>query len=121
MEQGIIAKKEKAVIYARVSSAEQEKNGFSIPAQLDLLEKYANDKGFDVVEKFTEAETAKTSGRTEFNKMIKFLKRNKDVKTILAEKTDRLYRNFYDYITLDATKTGYSIHLVKENVILTPN
>lgn len=30
---------EKAVIYARVSSKGQEKEGFSIPAQLDLLKK----------------------------------------------------------------------------------
>ena len=31
----------KAVIYARVSSEEQKKEGFSIPAQLDLLRTYA--------------------------------------------------------------------------------
>ena len=31
----------KAVIYARVSSSEQDKEGFSIPAQLKLLSKYA--------------------------------------------------------------------------------
>ena len=30
----------KAVIYARVSSKEQEREGFSIPAQLDLLRQY---------------------------------------------------------------------------------
>ena len=30
-----------AVIYARVSSKEQEKEGFSIPAQLKLLKEYA--------------------------------------------------------------------------------
>ena len=29
-----------AVLYARVSSKEQEKEGFSIPAQIDLLNKY---------------------------------------------------------------------------------
>lgn len=31
----------KAVIYARVSSKEQEKEGYSIPAQLKLLKDYA--------------------------------------------------------------------------------
>ena len=30
-----------AVIYARVSSKEQEREGFSIPAQLKLLREYA--------------------------------------------------------------------------------
>jgi site-specific DNA recombinase len=33
--------REQAVIYARVSSKEQEKEGFSIPAQLKLLKEYA--------------------------------------------------------------------------------
>ena len=30
-----------AVVYARVSSKEQEREGFSIPAQLKLLKEYA--------------------------------------------------------------------------------
>ena len=33
--------RKQAVIYARVSSKEQEKEGFSIPAQLKLLKDYA--------------------------------------------------------------------------------
>jgi predicted site-specific integrase-resolvase len=37
-----------AVIYARVSSKEQEKEGFSIPAQLKLLKEYAAANGFAV-------------------------------------------------------------------------
>jgi site-specific DNA recombinase len=37
-----------AVIYARVSSKEQEKEGFSIPAQLKLLKEYAVANGFMV-------------------------------------------------------------------------
>ena len=49
----------KAVIYARVSSEEQKKEGFSIEAQLDLLRGYAQKKNIDVVKEFTEAETAK--------------------------------------------------------------
>jgi site-specific DNA recombinase len=33
--------RKQAVIYARVSSKEQEKEGYSIPAQLKLLKDYA--------------------------------------------------------------------------------
>ncbi len=113
--------KVKVVIYARVSSDKQDRDGFSIPAQLDLLHDYANKNNMEVVMEFHESETAKDSGRTEFNRMLKFLKQSKDVKTILVEKTDRLYRNFYDYINLDVDKTGYTVCLVKEGVILSPN
>lgn len=109
----------KAVIYARVSSEEQKKEGFSIPAQLDLLRTYAKEHHIEVVKEFTEAETAKQAGRHQFNEMLKFLKKNKNVTTILCEKTDRLYRNFRDYVDVDDSK--FEIHLVKEGDILTPD
>ena len=35
-----------AVIYARVSSRDQEREGYSIPAQLKLLRDYAEKHGF---------------------------------------------------------------------------
>lgn len=109
----------KAVIYARVSSEEQKKEGFSIEAQLDLLYEYANKNNIEVVKEFTEAETAKQTGRHQFAEMLKFLKKSKDVNAILVEKTDRLYRNFRDYVDVDDSK--FEIHLVKENEIITPD
>lgn len=105
-----------AVIYARVSSREQEKEGYSIPAQLKYLNEYADKKGFHVVQEFTDNETAKKSGRTNFNEMLKFLKHNKNIRTVLVEKTDRLYRNFKDYVVLE--DYDLEIHLVKEGSVL---
>jgi site-specific DNA recombinase len=52
-----------AVIYARVSSKEQEKEGFSIPAQLKLLKEYASANGFAVAHEYVDVETAKQTGR----------------------------------------------------------
>ena len=109
----------KAIAYGRVSTAEQENEGFSIPAQLDLLNEFAEKNNIELVKIFTEAETAKDVGRHQFKEMLKFLKANNDVNMVIAEKTDRLYRNFYDYIDLDVDKTGYSVCLVKEGTILT--
>jgi site-specific DNA recombinase len=109
----------KCIIYARVSSKEQEKEGFSIPAQLKLLKDYAVKNEFKVVEEFIDVETAKKSGRMNFEKMVAFLKSNSDVKAILVEKTDRLYRNFKDYTYLE--DLDLSIHLVKENEIISKN
>ena len=51
----------KAIIYARVSSKEQEKEGFSIPAQLKLLNEYAEKNDLVVVKEFVDTETAKKS------------------------------------------------------------
>ena len=112
----------KAVLYARVSSKEQEKEGFSIPAQLKLLNKYAADNKFQLVQEYVDVETAKKSGRTGFTEMINCLRKEAKAKhfspcrTLLVEKTDRLYRNLKDWVTLD--ELDLEIHFVKENVIL---
>ena len=57
----------KAVIYARVSSDEQQKEGFSIPAQIDLLKSYAEKNNIEVVKVYEESQTAKQAGRAKFN------------------------------------------------------
>ena len=66
------------VIYARVSSKDQEREGYSIPAQLELLRKYAHQHNFSVVQEFTEAETAKKAGRDQFSAMVEFVKSQKN-------------------------------------------
>lgn len=106
----------KVVIYARVSSREQEREGFSIPAQLKLLKEYALKNGFQIVQEYSDAETAKKAGRTNYNAMLEYLKANPEVKTVLVEKTDRLYRNFKDYVTLE--DYDLEVHLVKEGSII---
>jgi site-specific DNA recombinase len=83
----------KAVLYARVSSKEQEKEGFSIPAQLKLLKEYAAAQGIAVAQEYVDVETAKQTGRTAFGEMVAFLKAHPSVRVMLVEKTDRLYRN----------------------------
>lgn len=107
------------VIYARVSSREQEREGFSIPAQLKLLREYAKKNGLDIIQEYSDAETAKKAGRTNYNVMLDFLKANPEIKTVLVEKTDRLYRNFKDYVTLE--DYDLEVHLVKEGSIISKN
>ena len=107
----------KCVIYARVSSKEQEKEGFSIPSQLKLLRKYARDNQFQISEEYVDVETAKQAGRTGFNKMLSYLRTNSSCNVVLVEKTDRLYRNLKDWVTVD--EIDVEIHFVKENFVLT--
>lgn len=110
------AGKARAVVYARVSTPEQEREGFSIPSQLKLLRDYAGTNSIRIDGEYVDVETAKRSGRTNFDEMIRYLKRNPSIRTLLVEKTDRLYRNIRDWVTIDGL--GVEIHLVKENTIL---
>lgn len=105
-----------AIIYARVSSKDQESDGFSIPSQLKLLRDYALTQGFHVVREFVDVETAKAAGRKQFEEMLRFCQSQKQVPLLLVEKTDRLYRNFTDYVKLE--ELGVVVHLVKEHEIL---
>src|SRR5213076_3417322 len=89
--------RKQAVIYARVSSKEQEKEGFSIPAQLRVLRDHASQAGLTVLREFIDVETAKEAGRTGFGEMLGFLKGTPDCGVLLVEKTDRLYRNIRDW------------------------
>src|SRR5215472_8605572 len=110
------AARKRAVIYARVSSKEQEKEGFSIPAQLKLLKEYAAAHGFIVGEEYVDVETAKQSGRAAFGEMIAYLKARPSVRVMLVEKTDRLYRNLKDWVTVD--ELDVEIHFPKEGIVL---
>lgn len=101
----------KAVIYARVSSAEQLREGFSIAAQRHAALDYAKRGGFEIVAEFSDDETAKITGRTDFSRMVAFLQAHPD-HALIVEKTDRLYRNIRDYLTVD--ELGVEVHFVKE-------
>jgi site-specific DNA recombinase len=106
----------KAVIYARVSSKEQEREGYSIPAQIKLLKEYAAAEGIVVAQEYVDVETAKQTGRAAFSEMIAWLRAHPDVRMILVEKTDRLYRNLKDWVTID--ELDVEIHLPKEGAIV---
>ena len=113
-----------AVLYARVSSEEQEKEGYSVPAQTKFLHNYAGQESIRIIHEFIDVETAKQPGRPGFMAMVDFFvqEAKKDpsrrCRTLLVEKTDRLYRNLKDYVTID--DLGIDIHFAKEGVVLSP-
>src|SRR5580693_9966934 len=108
--------RKQAVVYARVSSKEQEKEGYSIPAQLKLLREYAATQGFAVAQEHLDVETAKQTGRAAFGEMVAYLKSHPSVRVMLVEKTDRLYRNLKDWVTVD--ELDVELHFPKEGVVL---
>ena len=112
-----------AVMYARVSSREQEREGYSIPAQRKLLTEYAAAHGLQVARVFIDVESAKNPGRKEFGNMLRMLEANPDCRIVLVEKTDRLYRNRTDSLTFEELieKHDVQVHLVKEGRVISRN
>jgi site-specific DNA recombinase len=106
----------RAVLYTRVSSREQEQEGFSLDAQTKLLREYADRNGLRIEREFQDVETAKISGRKQFSEMVAHFRRSRNCRVLVVEKTDRLYRNFRDALTLE--DLDIEIHFVKEGQIL---
>ena len=63
-----------------------------------------------------DVETAKITGRKQFGEMVRFLRENPTCRVVIVEKTDRLYRNFRDCVTLEDLEI--EIHLPKEGQII---
>src|SRR3984893_10207388 len=115
------SKSNTVLAYARVSSKEQDMEGFSIAAQQKLLQAYASGNGLIIEKEFIDVETAKASGRLNFNEMVNYLKKHPGIRTLLVEKTDRLYRILQDLVLNDwviLDELNIQIHLVKEGVVL---
>jgi len=74
--------------------------------------------GITIAREFVDIETAKKEGRPAFGEMLRFVKGAGAPKTVLVEKTDRLYRNFRDYVTLE--ECSLEVHLIKEGGLISP-
>lgn len=109
----------KAVIFARVSTKDQE-DGHSLDAQIQSCFEYAIKKEFKVVEQFKVVESSTASGRPEFSKMVEFVKKQNGQVAVLCYCVDRLQREFDEqYLELQKLiKIGkLEIHYIKNEFI----
>src|SRR6266436_4194681 len=91
----------KAIIFARVSSREQEETGYSLNAQVKLLNDYALQHELEVVKVWRVSESASGKQvRKLFNEMLQHVSRHQ-IPVILCEKIDRLTRNLRDASAVD--------------------
>ena len=114
----------KAVILARVSTARQEKEGLSLKEiQLPVLRDYAEKKGLDVEREFVFSESADNKIRKKFDEMVRYVKSNSDITTIIAYRVDRITRNFRDAVLIDDLRLNYNkeIHFVYDHLVISKN
>lgn len=119
-----VNQKQKAILFARVSSKEQSDEGYSLEAQEKMLSEYANKHDMEIAHIYKISETAsKIQCRKEFNDMLKRADYT-GARHIVCEKIDRLTRNMkdagivYDWLQADANR---QLHFVKENFIINKN
>ena len=102
------------VALARVSSREQEREGFSLAVQEEALRRYATQNGGEIIKLFRIAETAsKRDERKTFKEMIAFAKKHcLDLDGLLFYKVDRAARNLVDYVELERLESEYNVPFI---------
>ena len=90
---------EKAVIYARVSSEEQAKHGFSIENQKKVCIDFAKKQGYYVAKVFVdEGKSAKNLERPEIQELMDYCSKKKNnINAVVIWRLDRISRNTTDY------------------------
>ncbi len=108
-----------ALSYSRVSSKEQEE-GFSLESQNRTAQQHAASKGLKIVHAISVSESAKKEGRRHFNEMIDYLREHREVRVVIVEKSDRLYRNLHDVVAIEdlVNELDIEIHFVREGQVL---
>lgn len=113
-----------AVILARVSTKGQEDEGYSLDAQVKLLQNYCDNHDLRVRHTFKIAESAsKSVQRSIFKNAMKYIEDN-GVKHLIIEKVDRHVRNLHDavethdWLMADENKR---VHFVKDTLVMHKN
>ena len=100
------------VIYTRVSSWEQEQNNGSLEVQMKIDKEFATRNKIAVRELFGgKYESAKTDGRKEFQRMLSYVRKHKDITYIIVSSYDRFSRT-------GSTAAKLSEDLRKEGIIV---
>lgn len=104
----------KAVIYARVSTEEQAEKEISIPSQIDLCKKYAEQNGIEIVNIYVDAGK---SGRSDERKAFQTLileakKEHQPFDAILVYNYSRFSRNEMDSLVYEQLLDRKGIRLI---------
>lgn len=99
----------RVAIYARVSTEEQAKEGFSIPAQKERLRAFCASQGWDVVHEYIEEGwSAKDLERPKMKQLLKDIKKGQ-IDVVLVYRLDRLTRSVLDLYLLLKTFDEHNV------------
>lgn len=118
-------KPRKAVLFARVSTSRQGREGLSLgEIQIPRMREYAKEHNIEIIREYKVSETGgRYKKRKKFDEMIAYVKENDFVTDIIAFRVDRITRNPRDAVVIDELRSEHhkSIHFVDDNFILCEN
>ncbi len=114
--------KNSAVVFARVSS-EDQRDGFSLDAQMDMANKYAKQNKLVIKKSWKHQESAsKEDHRKIFDEMIEYVKAN-NIHHVIFDKVDRAVRGIKSASKLEEVlyQQEVKFHFTRENLIIDAN
>ena len=107
----------KAIIYARVSTEEQGKEGYSLDAQIEACRQYCKMKGWEVVKEYKEV----GSGKEKLEKRQQLMKaldliQNGIADILVVWKLDRISRKWSSHGVRIKEKIGYNFAAIMDSV-----
>ena len=111
-----------AVIFARVSTKEQEP-GASLDAQKVAMEAYCQKICLPIVQKYRVIESSTNGKRVVFHQMLDFVRKQKQKTAIVVHCIDRFQRRFNECVDVETLLLDdkVDLHFCKEGLILTKN
>lgn len=112
----------KAVILARVSTREQE-DGKSLPAQIEICQNYAHDKGLQVLKQYSIVESSTQGNRKQFNQIMDYIRSQKEPIALICHTLDRFQRGFKETIISEPliSEGRLELHFVNSGLIVDKN
>ena len=109
----------KAVVYARVSTAQQAEQGVSLDSQISKCNEYATGHGLRVIDIAIDALSGKDTNRPALQRVIKLAEKRK-IQHILVWNIDRLTRSTIDGLMMVEmlTRKGVNLHEVEKSKVV---
>jgi len=109
---GVKPSEVRAVIYARVSSHKQKKDG-NLDRQIERLRSYCSAKGYKIIEVITDVASGLKEDRNGLQKLFDIVEKHQ-TDVIVVEFKDRLTRFGFDYLKRYFESHGVRVEVVEE-------
>ena len=103
----------KALIYSRVSTEEQAKEGYSLDAQQNFCSNFAKHNNYRITGVYRdEGKSATNLKRPALQDLLAKCQQDKSIDAVIVQETDRLARNTQDHLTIKAMLRKADIRLI---------
>ena len=101
------------LIYTRVSTQEQAKEGQSIDAQIKISNTYAKENKISIVDVYKdEGKSGSNTNRAGLQDMLAKVSNDTTIDCVLVMDTDRLARNTLDHLSIKALLKKHDVQLI---------